>query len=87
MNVSNNPVVPVDGYTRWSTLGVLNNFNGGAGILIEFGGIGSASNRANIKNNSLNIGYEVARAVYNYINGRDPAIEKSSIVPSAQPRN
>jgi hypothetical protein len=57
------------------------------GLLIEFGGIGSVSNRNNINRNSLNIGYEMARSIYYFLNGRYPTIEKYRIVPELQSAN
>jgi N-acetylmuramoyl-L-alanine amidase len=85
MNIpANNSVVPVDGRTRYTTLGVLNNFQGSAGVLLELGGIGSASNRNNINKNYMNIGYQIARSIYYAINGRNPSISKESIVPPIQ---
>ena len=84
---TNNSVVPVNGHTRHTNLGVLSKFEGKAGVLIEFGGIASASNRSNINKNYLNIGYEVARSIYYYVNGRYPDINKESIVPALRPIN
>ena len=45
MDIASESVRQVKGYTRFNTLGVLNNFKGRAGVLIELGGIGSEDNR------------------------------------------
>jgi len=71
MTVSPNPIRQVNGYTTFTTLGVLNNFNGNAGVLIELGGIGNASNRQNITNNSSKIGKQIATGIYRYLNNGD----------------
>ncbi|MCG2793188.1 MAG: DUF6443 domain-containing protein [Weeksellaceae bacterium] len=68
MNVSDNPLRQVKGYTRFNTLAILNNFNGEAGLLIELGGIGSESNRNNIKTNADKIGYQIAVGIYQFLN-------------------
>jgi N-acetylmuramoyl-L-alanine amidase len=81
MNTSKDAVVPASGYTRFEHLGILNNFSGSAGVLIEFGGIGSSENRENIDNNSMNIGYQVARGIYMYINGKEPDDKIRVLVP------
>lgn len=67
LNVGDNSVRQVKGYTRYNTLGVLNNFNGGAGLLIEFGGIASQTNRENIKKNADLISFSIGIAVANYL--------------------
>lgn len=68
----NSPVKAANKYTRFETLGVLNNFNGGAGVLIEFGGIQSDKNRTTILNNKVDIGKKIAEGIYKYINGKLP---------------
>jgi RHS repeat-associated protein len=84
MTVAAKPVVQVDGYTRWPTLGILNNFQGSAGVLVEFGGIGSSTNRDNINKNNMHIGYAVASAIYQYINGKAPSLDKQKYLPPLQ---
>lgn len=73
MEPADNYLVPVKGHTRFNTLGVLNNFKGKAGLLIELGGIRSEDNRSNIKTNASEIGRQIATGIYQYLNnGNSP---------------
>jgi N-acetylmuramoyl-L-alanine amidase len=68
--------------TGVKTLGVLRNFNGDAGILIEFGGIKSEENLNNITKNSNKYGFWIALGIYKYLNnGLEPEIFKSTPAP------
>ncbi|MBQ6306898.1 MAG: N-acetylmuramoyl-L-alanine amidase [Bacteroidales bacterium] len=67
MTPANNPVISST-KTRLKTIGVLKYFKGGAGILLEMGGISSEANRNNILNNHGIIGREIATGVYQYFN-------------------
>ena len=53
--------------TNHRTIGVLRQFNGDAGVLLEMGGIASAANRNNIINNHDVIGRQIATGVYQYL--------------------
>ena len=53
--------------TNHSTIGVLRQFNGDAGVLLEMGGIANAANRNNIINNHDVIGRQIATGVYQYL--------------------
>ncbi len=66
-NVPSNSVRPVDQYTRFSTLGVLNNFEGQSAVLLELGGISSQENRTLIETRSSDIGREIATGIYFYL--------------------
>jgi N-acetylmuramoyl-L-alanine amidase len=72
----NSPVKAANKYTRFETLGVLNNFTGGAGVLIEFGGIKSEANRNTILNNRTDIGKKIAEGIYIYMYGSLPKTEE-----------
>ncbi|MCL8537226.1 N-acetylmuramoyl-L-alanine amidase [Chryseobacterium gallinarum] len=67
VTVPDNNIRQVKGYTRFSTLSVLNNFKGEAGILMEFGGIDSSANQQNIKGNKDKIGKAVKDGVITYL--------------------
>jgi len=79
-SIMNSPssVVPVKGHTRFSSLAVLQNFKGNAGVLIELGSINNKANRDNINKNYCQIGYNVATAIYRYIYNGNP---KSTLKP------
>ena len=67
LNISTKSLYSVKEKSRYETLGVLNNFDGRAGILLEFGSIGSIINRNMILNNSDAIGQRIAIGIYNYL--------------------
>ncbi|MCX8533192.1 N-acetylmuramoyl-L-alanine amidase [Chryseobacterium luquanense] len=67
VTVPTNNIRQVKGYTRFNTLAVLNNFKGEAGILMEFGGIGSSTNQQNIKTNKDKIGKAVKDGIISYV--------------------
>ncbi len=68
VTVPSNSIRQVKGYTRYNTLGVLNNFNGKVGILMEFGGIASDTNREGIKTNRSTIAQAFVEAIKEYAN-------------------
>ena len=68
MNVPSNAVAQVKGRTRYEHLAVLNNFNGKAGVLIEFGSVQNSTNTTYINNNASAIGFHVAVGMYQYLN-------------------
>ena len=51
-----------------TTLFVLNNFNGAAGVLLEFGGIRNSANLNNIATNTVNIAKAVKNGIIQFIN-------------------
>ncbi len=53
--------------TNHRTIGVLRQFNGDAGVLLEMGGIASEANRNNIINNHDVIGRQIATGEYQYL--------------------
>ncbi len=67
LNISTKSLYSVKEKSRYETLGVLNNFDGRAGILLEFGSIGSIANRNMILNNSDAIGQRIAIGIYDYL--------------------
>jgi RHS repeat-associated protein len=65
--------------TSVKSLGVLREFKGEAGILLEVGGIDSKENRINIKTNAENIGKQIAIGMYKYIYGTEPVVNTGGV--------
>lgn len=63
VQLSNKPVRSAVEATRYTTVGVLNQFTGKAAILFEFGGIDSPSNLKNIKENKENISNAIKKGI------------------------
>jgi RHS repeat-associated protein len=59
-------IIAVNEGTRYQRLGVLNQFKGKAGVLIEAGLINSPSTRNLIKTRHDDIGYQIAKGIYLY---------------------
>jgi len=69
---SNNAVKTSAEYTDVKTVGVLREFKGKAGALIELGSIGSESTRKLIDTQASDIGKEIATGIYKYLFNEGP---------------
>jgi RHS repeat-associated protein len=79
MSVNDHAVETTFEGTRFVHLAVLSGFSGKAGVLLEFGSVQNASNRAFINKNLNLISYVVAIGIYKYLNnGNLPELHLNS---------
>jgi N-acetylmuramoyl-L-alanine amidase len=68
-------------YTKVKTIGVLREFKGKAGVLLELGSIGSESTRELIETRANDIGKEIATGIYQYLfNGDSPPTKEDKML-------